>query len=417
MASCRSFCFVLAMAVAPATVKSQVDVTLLKLESDPMMLYGAGITTVQFYEGDLEQGALDLKARLMEVAKLNPWIGSHLVKQPPMVAMRYDEEMFPVDDVFEINMNMKLREDMPYNEMTKAGSSVGVDTGNALIKSGKPIFKITICPRGENGGGFAVVVSMSHAVADGYTYYAILNMLSCDAELYAMEVKRDDSLRDSLPEQVGKEAYASMISPGFCTICKYIGQALTAKSDPPVVRLIDKVKLAEMKVKAQKEEGAAAFISTNDIITAGFARAVKASEITMAMDFRGRAPGLTKKHAGCYHMGIVFNAETCESPNHIRNALNGEAPYSRPAVKKCCGGGNEFAIVSNWSSMSSKTGLTIKGCSLVLHMPFSTVEPIDTCVVFTAKPGEVGVMCFLQCGTPESLMRELPLGEAIGVAK
>ena len=51
-----TFCFVLAMAVAPA--KSQVDVTLLKLESDPMMLYGAGITTVQFYEGDLEQGPM-----------------------------------------------------------------------------------------------------------------------------------------------------------------------------------------------------------------------------------------------------------------------------------------------------------------------------------------------------------------------
>ena len=140
MASCRSFCFVLAMAVAPATVKSQVDVTLLKLESDPMMLYGAGITTVQFYEGDLEQGALDLKARLMEVAKLNPWIGSHLVKQPPMVAMRYDEEMFPVDDVFEINMNMKLREDMPYNEMTKAGSSVEVDTGNGVNRLQQPIY-------------------------------------------------------------------------------------------------------------------------------------------------------------------------------------------------------------------------------------------------------------------------------------
>ena len=87
----------------------------------------------------------------MEVAKLNPWIGSHLVKQPSMVAMRYDEEVFPVNEVFEINMNLKLREDMPYSEMTKAGSSVEVDTGNTLIKSGKPIFKITIFPRGESG--------------------------------------------------------------------------------------------------------------------------------------------------------------------------------------------------------------------------------------------------------------------------
>jgi hypothetical protein len=64
--------------------------------------------------------------------------------------------------------------------------------------------------------------------------------------------------------------------------------------------------------------------------------------------------------------------------------------------------------------MSSKNGLSIEGCALLLHMPFSAIEPIDTCVVFTAKPGEVAVMMFLQHGTPESVLRELPcLGEPI----
>ena len=204
-----------------------------------------------------------------------------------------------------------------------------------------------------------------------------------------------------------------MLSPSMCTICKYIGAAITTKSKPPVVRLIDKVKLAKMKDDTAKEEGCAAYVSTNDIITAGFARAVKAKEITMAMDFRGRVPGLTVKHAGCYHFGVVFDAETCESPNRIRNALNGPAPYSRGAVPKFCSGGNEFAVISNWSGMSRKNGLTIKNCALVLHMPFSDIEPIDTCVVFAARPEEVAVMMFLQHGTPESAMKELPLGESL----
>jgi hypothetical protein len=147
---------------------------------------------------------------------------------------------------------------------------------------------------------------MSHTVADGYTYYAILNMLASGVEPYAMVVTRDDSLRDSYPEQVGKGEYDRMLNPDLCTICKYIGAAMTAKSNPPLVRLVDKAKLAEMKESARSEDGAAAFVSTNDIITAGFARAVNAREITMAMDFRGRVEGLTKEHAGCYHFGLVY---------------------------------------------------------------------------------------------------------------
>ena len=52
------------------------DIKLLELESDPMMLYGDGITTMQFYNGDGHKAAEFLKKRLLEVGELNPWIGS-----------------------------------------------------------------------------------------------------------------------------------------------------------------------------------------------------------------------------------------------------------------------------------------------------------------------------------------------------
>ncbi len=393
--------------VAPAPASSYIDVTLLKMESNPLMLYGGGITTVSFYRGSMDEAADKLKDRLLSVGKMNPWIGSHLIKQEQLVAMRYNIDEFPLDEIFFVNKDLVMHENMPYNEMKRASSAAEVATGVSLLKSLKPVMKVTICAR--EGGGFCVLASMSHTVADGYTYYAILNMLSSDAELYPLVAERDDSLRDSIPEQVGKETYAAMMSPGVCTICSYIGMALTARGDPPVVRLIDKVKLEKLKREYTEEAGAPEFVSTNDIITAGFARAVKASQITMAMDFRGRAPGLTKKHAGGYQMGILFDRETCESPNRIRHALNGPAPYSRPPALKCCGRGNEFPIITNWSSMASKEGLIIPGANLVLHMPFSEVEPIDTCVIFAAKPGEIGVMLFLQYGTKDSVLKELPL--------
>ena len=48
--------------------ESKVIVPLLKLESNPMMLHGAGITTIQFYKGLIDEAAVALKVRLREVA-------------------------------------------------------------------------------------------------------------------------------------------------------------------------------------------------------------------------------------------------------------------------------------------------------------------------------------------------------------
>ena len=299
--------------IAPAET-DLVDTNLLKMESNPMMLWGGSITTASFYEGSLDEAAEKLRVRLISVGNVNQWIGSHLVKQkglPDMVAMRYNPLHFPIDEVFAINRDLIMHENMPYNEMRKASLASSVANGVTLLQNGKPVTKVTLCQR--EGGGFCVIASMSHTVADGYTYYAIFNMLSSDAEIYPLIAERDDSLRDAIPEMIGEQTYKAMMSPSLCTICGYIGMALTAKADPPVVRLIDKVKLEKIKEKCKQEEGAPAFVSTNDIITAAFARAVKASQITMAMDFREKVQGLTKKHAGGYQMGVLFDRETCES--------------------------------------------------------------------------------------------------------
>ena len=51
--------------VAPAPASSYIDVTLLKMESNPLMLFGGGITTVSFYRGSMYEAADKLKDRLL----------------------------------------------------------------------------------------------------------------------------------------------------------------------------------------------------------------------------------------------------------------------------------------------------------------------------------------------------------------
>ena len=394
------------------------DIKLLQLESDPMMLYGDGITTMQFYNGDGLKAADFLKKRLVEVAEANPWIGSSLVQDKKMhgkfVAMRRQED-FPVDSVFEVNKDLKIHEKMKYSELGKAVTSsvAHIPTGYNLIKTGQPVCKMTVIP-GE--GTFVVIFSMSHVIADGFTYYAILNMFSETGEgPYPMIAERDESLRAGLPAAVGAKEYKSMTSPTFSAILNYIGAAMKAKSDPPTCYYLDEDKLKTMKEEVAREADPAEYTSTNDIVTAGFARAVRAKMITMAMDFRGRLENLTKMHAGCYHLGVLFDSQA-HNANVIRKALNGPQPYSRVKLPGPCMSGNWTTIISNWSSMS-KGDLVIPDCEQTLHIPYVKVEEaiIDTAVVFKARPGKIAMMFFLQNGTVDDLKRELPIGESVNL--
>lgn len=395
------------------------DQPLLKLESSSMFNYGGPVTTMQFYTGDPKEAAIYLRQRLVEVARVNPWIGSKLVKDPKqhgkLLAMRYSKDSPPIDEMFEIDTELQIHEELPYIDLVAkvSASKAHLPNGNTLLKTGQNICKLTLAPKTDSSG-FAVIFSMSHSVGDGFTYYSILNMLSSNVEPSAMDPVRNESLRKGLPAQVGEKEYKFMVSPGVCAICHYIGVAIKAKKNPPQCFYLDKEKLKMAKEIASAEPGAAPFVSTNDIVTSGFARATKSKMITMAMDFRGRLEGLTTKHAGNYHLGLLFGPDGFATANSIRNALNSPPPLSRAVLPGCCMTGNWSATISNWSSMS-KGNLDIPDCTQTLHLPY--VDPkeamADTCVVFKARPGEVAALFFLQNTTVDDLKKELPLGDLV----
>ena len=60
---------------------------------------------------------------------MNPWIGSHLIKQEQPVAMRYNIDEFPLDEIFFVKKDLVMHEIMPYNEMKRASSAAEVATG------------------------------------------------------------------------------------------------------------------------------------------------------------------------------------------------------------------------------------------------------------------------------------------------
>ena len=400
------------------------------------------ITTVQFYRGDATAAATFLRQRLVDVARLNPWIGGRLVKtkEPSGLALQFSKENVPIDELFEVidelfkvdesndewkYEKVEIHAGMPYGQLVYKLAKpknangkkliIAVPNGEKLIKKRKPVCKLTVLSCSHPSDSFAVIFSMSHVVGDGHSYYTILNMLSASAELTEMDVSREEKFQEAIPRHIGQKEFQFMMSPPFCMMCHYIGIMSTAKKVTPLCFFLDKEKLAAAKEQAKAENGAAAFVSTNDIVTSGFGRAVQARMLTMTVDFRNKVEGLTAKHAGNYFGGLIWDPDGYGSPNTIRTALTGSPPLSRGTLPTgCCISGNWTAMISNWSSMS-KGSLDIPDCQQTLHLPYlNTAEmKVDSCIVFKARPGEVAVMLFLQNATVDAAKAQLPLGEPV----
>ena len=399
-----------------------IDTPLLKFESNWMgVLYVWPITTIQFYKGDPTAAITYLKNRLIEVTKANPWIGSKIVKDKArhgkLLAMRYSKSSPPMDDMFEVNNELDIHENMAYTEMQEkiiAAQTVCLPNGGGLIKSGKPVCKLTVAPK-KDGTGFAVIFCMSHTVGDGHTYYSILNMLSNTTEITEMDIVRKEefSMEGVGAKMTGEKEFKFMMNPGLCMMCYYMGIMMRKKIEPQCY-LIDMEKLNILKENAKKETGAEEYVSTNDIITSGFGRATKAQMLTMPINIRGKEEKCNKNLAGNYWTGLMFGADALSSPNGIRNSLNGQAPYSRCVLPGCCIKGNWSSMITNWSSMSNGS-LDIPDCTQILHVPYLNTKEMleDSCVIFKARPNEIAVMLFLHSVTLDEIKQELPLGEKV----
>ena len=69
--------------------------------------------------------------------------------------------------------------------------------GNKLIGNNKPLFALTVVPDKERSTDtFAIVLSISHVIVDGFCYYQILNMLNENAPLLKLSCIRKHSIME-----------------------------------------------------------------------------------------------------------------------------------------------------------------------------------------------------------------------------
>eukprot|EP00927_Polykrikos_kofoidii_P083770 TRINITY_DN8658_c0_g1_i1.p1 TRINITY_DN8658_c0_g1~~TRINITY_DN8658_c0_g1_i1.p1 ORF type:complete len:423 (+),score=82.30 TRINITY_DN8658_c0_g1_i1:90-1358(+) len=412
------------MAVAPESE----CVELMEMESSAYV-YLDGITTVTFFDGAvaLEQ----VKDRLVHVVQASPWLAWKLVKNKKSKNIQMSFDPSPTKELILGKLLEQIEvadisPTMPFETLIKKISKDTnahiKDTGFGLLKKGLPYTKVTVVKnKGSSGNSWALVFSVSHVIADGYTYYKILSMLGSQAEaaIVSLNPRRHHNFVPQLKEAVGEKEYNTVM--GAAPLMMNYFSTMTFGGKPRVRSFfVDLSKIEEAKEKS-KSEKTSDFVSTNDILTAFWGRLTQARLVEMAVNFRGRFPELQFDDAGNYEGCILFSTGDVADPGNIRKALQRtdgkfqstlEPPRNLPGSWEMCR--CKYRIITNWASFFSE--LHFDGCTQRLHVPYMSPStlPTDILVIFRPTKDTLGVFIVTRKLSDEQLTSRGPEGSFLG---
>ncbi|CAE7847870.1 true [Symbiodinium sp. KB8] len=397
------------------------ETPLLDEESNDLFLLLRGMTTVSFCTGT--PPIPWLRERLAAVLAANPWLAGNLSRtsSEDRVCLRYEEdtrEEAGHELLQRIGPDiLDIHPDMPYDILTKkvSGSCAEVPSGvECLRNSSHPLLKVTICS--SSSDQFALLVSLSHIIADGYTYYRIFHMLTRKlTPVLSLRPQRKLAFHQERLCALGRPEYEFIFSPA------YVLNSLTSKflwGRPKCRAYVINME----KVQAAKRTLPAVPLSTNDIVTSSVARLFGARACSMAVNFRGRLANLSEEDAGNYQGLLWFGPDDISAPSLVRAALE---QGSQQGVYRRCGSDPVGQLPGFWEMLCSRLAVItswvfedepmLEGCTMGLHLPHFDLDEVnsDMAVIFRPRPGQQAVMLFTKdlnvdvlAAAPDSVLGE-----------
>ena len=279
------------------------------------------ICTVTFFEGSISVAETHFQSRFSQVLKANPWLGGKLVISGNEQKLVYCTETQLNDVLSVITTAIAISPQTEYETLIKTCSpfSLGGDgnlNGHKLLKAGAPVCRLTIAPT-KRPSQFLVLFSLSHAIADGYTYYEILNMLtdSADVSVRALNPQRKMEYQQLLP---------TLISPPilkFGSSLTFLKAYLMGMFRKPASRALAYY-VEEVKVEEAKKSCTTGFISTNDILTSHYMNACAPIRLgMMTINYRPRCSILNNNDAGNYEEIVLSDKGGHKTPESVRKSL------------------------------------------------------------------------------------------------
>lgn len=163
-----------------APIKSESCIELNADQVENALSVGS-ISTINVYRGDIGvEVVARLKNTLKHVIELNPWLAGTLAPSVNSgatalyVPHAHDAEL-ELGEIFFEAVEVQLTSELPHAELEKISGRYVVDGGVQAAAHGRTRGKVfaVAALHGAGGDFSAVSISMSHTIADEYTFYRV----------------------------------------------------------------------------------------------------------------------------------------------------------------------------------------------------------------------------------------------------
>eukprot|EP00929_Paragymnodinium_shiwhaense_P101952 TRINITY_DN65153_c0_g1_i1.p1 TRINITY_DN65153_c0_g1~~TRINITY_DN65153_c0_g1_i1.p1 ORF type:complete len:491 (+),score=70.22 TRINITY_DN65153_c0_g1_i1:67-1539(+) len=372
----------------------------LLLEEQGAIMTNPSINTVTFFEG--EPPVEWLRSRIDMLLVEHPWLAGRLTGQLGQAELHVDDPG-PADDYLLQVESPELQPGLSLEETKEVVSPYLIKSGVECLSQDEPLFRVVLVSMSP--GSFALVVSMSHVLGDGHSYYQVLGCLSEDiTDFPEMDPVRRLGFPRACAMSIGSEKLAwvgsrqARLGNTFSRVCS--GQRRWSVWEVDASFIDAEKKLynpsADMD-SAPTGQGATPgtpWVSTNDVLTSWFLRAGRYSYGFMRVNFRNKGLGdLASKHMGNYEAGIQFWPDEFATPLGVRRSLL-DPPWFRtartdvPGLLQSVRG--RFAVATNWTSLQKEVRLP--GCETQLHLPVVSDPQVEgAMIVFRPSASRLAV--------------------------
>ena len=327
--------------IAPSSPHQQAAeerITLTDFESSTIIGAQRGITTITFLRGKAYPAAGFIRERLRAITEVNPWIAGRLVQDTNEKNLQF---VYPststqtgtatindstLDDLVRLDPpNLSIHSKMEYIALREAivESEAQLPKGRGLVNKPDLVFRVTIAPDSiDKSAAFAIVFSMSHAIGDAHTYYAIIKMISEGTNIIALNPTRSTEVAMRCTDAC-KDAATYLSS--FASLFSVFWKIVFKPKNKYCAYYVDKARVEAAKNSA-KARGAK-FVSTNDILTSTFRALCNARLCFMVINLRNRVKGATYNNAGNFLCGLPLDLDVYKHPEGIRRVIQKGLPF------------------------------------------------------------------------------------------
>lgn len=291
-----------------------------------------------------------------------------------------------------------------------------VPNGSSALDKNEPLFRVTLirlkAPEGSNPMGTVVVVSMSHILGDGFTFFRVVNSLFPDSctehPVNRLEFTRDLHFRTRVVDFLG-EATVNFHWHWSSVLGVLVNRWTNGKRCCAIFRL-STAHILKRKLEFRRHVSGS-YISSNDVLVSALAHDIlNSSFVNLVINLRphiydGAPDSLRNSAMGNYFGALVLSSQDVENPASVRNAVerylstrgqtgtNRVAEYDLPtAYDRLRMRGT--LLVSNWISLGmvwptlpDNNGRMMK-CESMLPLMFRNVTAGHNAIVFRMRPDE-----------------------------